>query len=851
MPLNAVEACAGEPIHQLGRIQPFGFLVAMDDTGRIAHVSDNAETWLGRPALSWLGRPAEEAWSDELVQAMQALAERSRQGNTVERLYGWTVRRGPRQGERLDLAVHHGSSGLIFEAEPAVHDEEDAMQALLHSHAAQMLTAPDLPALWQQAVTAVAAITGFDRVMLYRFAADGSGTVEAEALRPGIGSLRGLRFPASDIPLQARALYLRSPSRVICDAQDEGIALVGGGDAPLDLSMSVLRSVSPVHLRYLRNMGTAASMSVSLVVDGRLWGLIACHHLQPLRPSHRRRSAAELLGALCASGVARLEREAEQQAIAATLLNPSLAGRLFGAAASDDDSRMPALCELAGALQAQGALLLLREGHRAWGDTPPAAAWPALQQMLQQLPPNEVLVLDGMAARWPEAAAWLPQAAGLLALPVGTQPREWVLLFRREVLRDELWAGNPEKAIDTGAQGQPEPRRSFAAWRQQVRGQGEPWTPREHRLAERLRGALLEGLLVHREQRQVDELRRAGQQQRLLVRELNHRVRNLLGLINGLVWQSSRSAADVPQLRDTLQQRVQAMARAHTQVEQQRWHSAPLTALLLAELQAFGEPGQAQIDGPPVQLHPDAYFSLALVVHELATNARKYGALSSANGRVTVCWQQQGPQGDLVLTWREAGGPQVTGPTRRGFGSQVIESAVAHELGGTADVAYLPQGLQVRITVPARHLASDDGRAPSRPAPLLTASAAGLRAAPARVLLVEDDLVIALLGEAMLREIGCAEVVVAGSAGAAEAALDAASERFDAAVLDVNLGDHASDGVAGRLQQLGVPVVVASGYSDLDALPPPLRQAGAHIVKPYTRDELAAALSQAAAARAA
>ncbi len=831
----------------LGRIQRFGFLLAVDAQGRIGQVSDNAEHWLGGDARHWLGRSLDEAMSPALAQVLLPLAERARQASTVERLYDWRARLGPRSGQLLDLAVHHHQGWMVVETEPAVRDDEAPLQAQLHSYAAQLLAAATQPQLWQLAVAAVAAITGFDRVMLYRFAPDGSGTVEAEALRPGIDSLLGLRFPASDIPPQARALYLRSPSRVICDAHDEGVALVGRGGAALDLSLSVLRSVSPVHLQYLRNMGTAASMSISLLVDGRLWGLIACHHLQPLRPSHRRRSAAELLGALCAAGIARLEREAEQQAIAATLLNPSLLAGLFGAG-PHRPPREHALSALAQALGAHGVLLMLREGQHAWGDVPPAAAHPLLQERLQEWPAGETVALTGLAAQWPDAAAWAPAVAGMLALPVGTQPREWVLVFRREVVRDERWAGNPDKALGTDAQGMPAPRRSFAAWSQAVRLQAEPWAPRELTLAERLRVSLLETLLVHREQRQVDALRRAGQQQQLLVRELNHRVRNLLGLINGLVWQSSTSAADVAGFRDALQVRVQAMARAHTQVEQLRWRSAPLAALVQAELQAFAEPGQWRLDGPPLMLVPDAYFSMALIVHELATNARKYGALSVPEGRVQVSWHQDAPDGELLLDWREREGPPVGTPQRRGFGSRVIESAAEHELGGRAEVAYRPEGLHVHLRVPGRHAERGEpvpGPATAAPAPATSAGQPGH--APARVLLVEDDLVIALLGEAMLREIGCAEVCSVGTARDALAALDGSP--FDAAVLDVNLGDHASDGVAERLQHLGVPVVVATGYSDRESLPPALRRAAAHVVKPYTREDLARALAAAAPPR--
>ncbi|HPM68809.1 MAG TPA: HWE histidine kinase domain-containing protein, partial [Piscinibacter sp.] len=741
--------------------------------------------------------------------------------DAAQHLYGvaWPGRADP-----VDVSIHDSGGLLVIEAEPA-SDEDTLRDIVCLGHCAEQLAhCNEIGELATAAARGIAELARYDRVMVYRFSADGSGSVIAEQVAPGLPTYLGLRYPASDIPAQARALYLRSPSRIICDVADDGIDVLGHDTAALDLSLSTLRSVSPVHLQYLRNMGTAATMSITLRVNGRLWGLVVCHHGAPKRPALACRAIAETLGRLFGLAIGRLESEGLQQDISTLLLSQPGVEPLVDEDAAPSH-RQAVLAAIGRTLCATGASLHLDGRTVRWGEVPPPRKVAALCELLADTPVPEAVVVDSLAQRWPSTAALAPRVAGMVAVPLSQPPRDWLLLFRDEVRRHVVWAGNPNKSLDD-ERGNLTPRGSFAAWRESVRLHGEPWTPLQVELAEVLR-VRIQGLLsAQREQRDLRILRRDGQRQALLVRELNHRIRNILALVKGLVQQSAARSDSVEELAATLQNRVGAMARAHMQIEQTRWGPAPLLGLMEDEIRPFSDTGQSALSGPPIQLEPNAYMSLALVVHELATNARKYGALSQASGRLAVHWEVD-RNGALCIDWRESGGPATAEPTRRGFGSRVIAEALAHELQGRTEVQYLPGGLQARLVIP-RGFERAAGAAVDSAG--LLAVETLQRGAPLSVLLVEDDLVIALTVEAMLAQLGCTDVIRVGRAPDALALL--AERSFDIAMIDVDLGDHTSESIADRLAELGIPLVVASGHAQTDHLPAALR-GHPSICKPY------------------
>ena len=229
----------------------------------------------------------------------------------------------------------------------------------------------------------------------------------------------------------------------------------------------------------------------------------------------------------------------------------------------------------------------------------------------------------------PDAVRYADKVAGVLSIPFSRAPKDFLFLFRREVLQTVTWGGDPNKAVDASGSGRIGPRNSFAAWKQIVSGQSIAWQRGEIEIAEMLRVSLLD--IILRRANLVDRERRVAQEsQLLLVAELNHRVKNILAVIRSLVGQSRSSAASLDSFVSDLQKRLHALSVAHDQLTQSHWKAAPLAALIAAEAQAWTDVGDARLtlDGPPVMIEARAYQTLALVLHEMMTNAAKYGALS-------------------------------------------------------------------------------------------------------------------------------------------------------------------------------------------------------------------------------
>lgn len=841
--------CDREPIHQLGAIQPFGVLVAFSTDWLVRRVSANAADFLGADAQELLGTRIDQLLDAELVHALRNRLTLLRGPDAVERMFG--VRLRPGVDGLFDVAVHMIDDTIVMEAEPTLDASSGDTASVIRAMMARLDETADLAAFTREGARQVRALTGFDRVMVYRFEPDGSGVVVAEAAKAGIGHFLDLRYPASDIPAQARQLYLRTPFRIIADIAANPVPIVPQRDergAPLDLSLSVLRSVSPIHIEYLKNMGVGASMSISIIVEGKLWGLFACHHYSGARlPGFERRSIAELFGQMFAFKLESRERKAlaSYEGAARATSDRLLAAVAGDAALLDNPEWLGSM--LRQTVPCDGIAIWVDGKLATSGITPPESEVPAIVRRLNAMAAGRVFATDHLTGVLPTAEPYADRGAGLLAIPISRSPRDYVLLFRQEVVRTVTWGGDPHKPASYGPHGaRLTPRKSFEAWREEVRGRSVPFTEPELRVAEMLRASLIEVVLRLSDDAQ-EERRRASERQELLIAELNHRVRNILSLIRGLVRQSRNPGQDTAAYIALLEGRVEALARAHDQITADNWGPARLSPLIETEAAAYlgGNASRVTITGAPVLLRPAAFSTLALVVHELMTNSAKYGALSD-HGTVAVAWSLD-EHGDLLIRWRERGGPPVQAPKRQGFGSTIIQRSIPYDLGGKADVRYALPGLEADFCVPARHIVTDAGAvaaagepAPPRPA-AATAGAGEDRSGRADliggpVLLVEDSLIIAMDAEDILERLGATRVATAASVTGALAEL--AATRFALAVLDFNLGVETSLPVADALRDAGVPFVFATGYGEQLTLPP--EHEGARVMqKPYTAANVA------------
>jgi light-regulated signal transduction histidine kinase (bacteriophytochrome) len=557
----ALEACAREPIHVPGAIQPHGSLVSCSlPEWRIRHVA-NVERVFDMPPAELLGKPLSDFVEESVLEALAGairLAEPGQPAQTAAQAnLGAT-------GTRYQCTVHLSDGLAHVELEPCGAQDAHAPATLSQAMIAELVPARDEDDFFQRVADQVRSLTGYDRVMVYRFLHDDSGEVVAESRAGDIASYLGLRYPASDIPPQARALYLRNRIRIIPDAGYTPVPIVPGtlDGRPLDLSQHVLRSVSPVHLAYLANMGVAASMSISIVADGRLWGLIACHHRSPrLVPAHAR-AAADLFGLFVSMRVAarQMQRDAAYEDAARD------ARDMFDLRLAN--ARLPALAlatELGLARRALpcDGVALWSDGR--WESAGRVPAGPGMERALAFVRRSGVLHHTDRAADWIGASD--DGVAGLLAFPLPAVRDGWLLFFRCEEVEDVRWAGHPDDAFQVDASGHAiGPRDSFAVWRETRRGRSAPWTRVDLRLAERLR-ATLAARLQHGPGALSSVSDFAQQHHRLDVREHRERLLRLAELADGLGHLEPQQARELGEEIARLEARLRAALGAEASLD--------------------------------------------------------------------------------------------------------------------------------------------------------------------------------------------------------------------------------------------------------------------------------------------
>jgi light-regulated signal transduction histidine kinase (bacteriophytochrome) len=829
--------CDVEPIHIPGTIQAIGCLLACDpDSFVIRHASTNTEDLLGLGAGSVIGASLDDVLGREIGHEVRNSLARSPDPSRP----GLLFRQNASGGRAFDIVAHMHDGRVIIELKPAAPQSDPASLELARTIIRRLGAETRLSQLLRNAPRLLFGALKYDRVMVYRFAENGAGQVVAETKRADLESFSGQWFPASDIPAQARALYLRNTIRVVSDASGETVPILPVTDAdgrPIDLSYAHLRSVSPIHCEYLRNMGVAASMSVSIIVEGKLWGLIACHHYSPRALSLAERMNIELIGDCFSMQVESLiSRELLQ---AAAKVRAALGDILLRIV---DEPRPDLLLraridDMAKLIPSDGAALWLEGEAERSGRTPADDILQQVARLAESEAPGQVWATDRLSTRLEGPMPGGP--AGVLAIPLSKAAGDYLFYFRKEVVETIEWGGDPNKAYTTGPNGDRlTPRVSFAIWKEEVRGQSQPWTAQVLEAAEGIRIALMEITLRQTALLQA-ERQQAEVRQRRLNDELNHRVKNILALIRSLLRQSKDDGRSLADYVSTLEGRIMSLAKAHDQV----WHGSEgghLKSLVETELSPYhGRGAVIELQGPPVVLDARAFSVVALVVHELATNAAKYGSISSDHGRLDIAWRLN-DSGDCVIEWTESGGPPVTPPKRKGFGSTLIDRSIPFDLQGEVDLAYRPEGLRASIRIPAPFVSVAEA-APASAASPAQRKAPRVSLAGLNMLVVEDQFVVALEMEDLLLKLGAETVEVAATPANALAAIR--RQKPDVALLDVNLGGSSSIEVARTLIGAGVPVLFTTGYADNAHIPPEL-QAVPVLRKPYTSALLSAALER-------
>lgn len=498
-----LHSCAEEPIQIPGAIQPHGFLVACPMDGETPFLfSENTPRWLGHEAL----RQTAEAWLPAEMLKVWRTARRDIDAGEHYKLGECRVAAQGEDPQRFEVIAHRSAQDhqlIEFIGLDAAHPAGDRLwyfditKSILN--ALQRLER--LEDYCDQFVQRFKVATSYDRVMIYRFDDRWNGQVIAEACNEGMEAYLGFHYPASDIPPQARALYEKTLLRVIPDVHYRAIPLVSSSGAvnpnELDLSHARLRAVSPVHVQYLKNMGVDATLTVSLMIQGRLWGMIACHHHAPRRASHDFIAACEFLAQIVAQQLDRLlQHQTLEDSKTLQAIHPRLIQQM-----TDSDEFMDGLIKgspnVADLVNADGAAIVFSSELFTVGRTPSLEQVHSIHQWLQHHLDDSRMMFhtDHLCALMDGAETFKDTASGLLAVALSEAPHDMVLWFRGELRRSVVWAGDPTKAVltrDDGSMAELQPRSSFAAWREEIVGYSRPWRPAELSEARHLRNPIVE-----------------------------------------------------------------------------------------------------------------------------------------------------------------------------------------------------------------------------------------------------------------------------------------------------------------------------------------------------------------------
>ena len=569
----------------------------------------------------------------------------------------WTNSVEAHLGDTLfDVIGHTHDSVCYLEFEPRTTGIASFTQFAMYAQRiiSQVQLRDDVDVLLDSVTNEIRRMTGYDRVMAYRFRPDLSGEVVSEARRDDLESFLGQRYPASDIPAQARRLYIQNPIRLIADVNYVGSPLVPNLNPltgrPFDLSHSTLRSVSPIHCEYLSNMGVQASMSVSIVVGGKLWGLFACHHMSPKTLPHPVRMSFQVCSHVCSAMVERLEANRESELTHRTSERRTALIRQV----RESEDILYALAEpqlnVASLMACDGAAVMMGGRVQSIGGDFASLAMNVAATLESR--EEEEFATD----RWQhdDPTGGDARYCGVVAIRFHRANAGWIFWFRLEEVHKIRWGGKPEKTTAIGPSGaRLTPRGSFDAWEEIVRGTSAPWSPADLGTASKLRSDMVEVCL-----------NRAGEIDRMrqrLIATLGHDLRTPLQSISMAASMLSNDSQRTSELREHINYSSSRMERLISQIlEMSRLQAGSgiavhpvqtdVSALLDGVLRETGVayPGYPMDidleDGVHALVDPDRYAQVAV---NLLSNARHHKKLGT-----TVKVQLARRANDVVLSIR-------------------------------------------------------------------------------------------------------------------------------------------------------------------------------------------------------
>jgi len=474
--------CDEEPIHIPGSIQSYGYLLALNKTDNsIQYCSENCSTLFNKPLNQILGKPFSDFFNKEDANSLAAYSSK-----TEDEVMPFALSYG---NQGFHVTTFSTKENIVMEFEPFSKEGFELPDLFFQTKRFAYSTerADNLQMLCQDVADETRKITEYDRVMIYRFDKDYNGQVFAESKIDSIEPFLGLNYPASDIPVQARDFFLRNPIRMIANVHLPNVPLYASNEnsdnRSVDLTFSLLRSSSPMHIQYLINMGVGATFTIALINQGKLWGLIACHNYSPKHISYQVRLAAHLQGIFLSSQIDVRQVADDFELVKQTekkldSLHKILAGNEQSLAEEQT------LIQLKNLLNADAVVIAYNETFYKQGLLPQDAKLNDLMNWLENSFNQTSYKTSKLAEKYPQAAELGSEVAGVVYLPIGKQSKNGIAWTRQEIEKTVNWGGDPSKPMNLDAANQSlTPRKSFALWKESVKRQSVEWQQPEIKAA--------------------------------------------------------------------------------------------------------------------------------------------------------------------------------------------------------------------------------------------------------------------------------------------------------------------------------------------------------------------------------
>ena len=802
---NAIENCENQVLNRLSYVQPFGYLLAARvGDFQILYASKNCSEWFGKSINTILNSKLDDLFSKDLVHNCSNAIGHSTIKEQREHL--GTLKSFEKASE---VFGHLKDDNFIIELQPVKNESSSSIRILdiVHRIIERLEKNISIQELVENAVDEFRYISGFSRVKAYKFLPDGSGEVIAEAKDVGVNSFLGLRFPAMDVPEAAKKLYSMTPIRIIPSVESEQVEIIQKVDTLplLDLSLALFRGTVPVHTLYLKNMGVKATLSLPIVIDNKMWGLFAFHHMEERMLDSEILAALEILGGSVSMLISSILKQHY-------LTNIRTTTDVINSIFIPDDSPLgfstywkEAGEKLSRLISCDGLSLLSEDSLKTYGACLSEDVSKHLVKYLDKdykdKKSESPIAIDSIKSKYPDLESG--NIAGVLAIPHPAPSYSYIFIFRKEIKDKIRWAGNPTKEIlrDNNTF-RLNPRASFKEYLDKSSAQSDAFDDADINVAYAIYETL--SSVFNSVSTQKENRQRLG----LVIRELNHRARNTLALVSSIISQSRDANHSLEEYLILLENRIQSLSEAQKLLTENEWKPVKIIELFNRALNTFSDFNDRwTLKGANnIALPPNLVSLLTLVINELLSNALKHGALSNSVGNIKIEWFNT--EKDLNIIWKEQGGPIVKPPTRVGFGTSLISEGLAYEFDAICKMNYFREGIEVSFKIPISQIKantkSDDEL-------LILKNEENVDSIKTfKALILEDDFMISKELKQKLKFIGAKEVDAVSSIEKALTLL--MDNTYDIAFLDVNIRGEDSFKVAKKLNEIEIPFSFVTGY---------------------------------------